>query len=203
MTLAEWADLDEDEPGELVDGQLVEEEHVGYAHDTTVGWAVSLLRAWLVPRGGRAATSDVRFAVSPTRGRKPDVTAYLPESRKPPANGLVRVPPDIAIEVVSPTPRDARRDRVEKRREYAAFGVRWYWIIDPAARTVEFYELGPGGLYVCALDATEGIVDNVLGCAGLTLDLDALWRELDELEAETGPIEPEEPAAPLPDEAKP
>src|SRR5215468_10840828 len=85
LSLEEWAALPEDEPGELVDGRLEEEEDVGYAHDTTVGWVVSLLRAWLVPRGGRAATSDVRFAVKSTRGRKPDVTAYFPGSKKPPA----------------------------------------------------------------------------------------------------------------------
>jgi Uma2 family endonuclease len=138
-----------------------------------------------VPRGGRAATSDVRFAVSPTRGRKP------------PANGLVQIPPDIAVEVVSPTPRDARRDRVEKRREYAAFGVRWYWIIDPAARTLELYELGPGGRYVRALDATEGTFADVPGCPGLTLDLDALWRELDELEAVDAPGAAEPEGAPV------
>ena len=34
MTLAAWADMGEDEPGELVDGRLVEEEEVG-AHCTT------------------------------------------------------------------------------------------------------------------------------------------------------------------------
>jgi hypothetical protein len=32
MTLAEWADMDEDEPGELVDDLLVEDEDAGYLH---------------------------------------------------------------------------------------------------------------------------------------------------------------------------
>lgn len=42
-------------------------------------------------------------------------------------------------------------------------------------------QLGHDGRYVHALDATEGLIENVPGCEGLTLDLDALWRELDRL----------------------
>jgi Uma2 family endonuclease len=184
MSLEEWADLPEDEPGELVDGRLVEEEEVGYAHELIVGWFIRILGNWLAARGGRVATSDARFGVTPTRGRKPDLTVYLPGSRKPPAEGLIRVPPDIAVEVVSLRPRDGRRDRVEKLREYAAFKVRWYWIVDPQLRSVEILELGADGRYTHALDATEGVLDSVPGCEGLTLDVDALWRELEWFDAE-------------------
>ena len=139
ISLEEWAALDEDEPGEVVDGRLVEEEIAGYAHEVIVGWLIHVLRTWIGPRGGFVGGSDARFAVKPTRGRKPDLTVYLPGSRKPPAQGLIRVPPDLAIEVVSPTPRDGRRDRVEKVREYAAFGVKWYWIDDPQFRSLAVF----------------------------------------------------------------
>jgi PAS domain-containing protein len=45
------------------------------------------------------------------------------------------------------------------------------------------------GHYVHALDTAEGTID-VPGCEGLTLDLDALWHELDEeIEAEAPPGE--------------
>lgn len=183
MTLEAWAALPEDEPGELVDGRLVEEESVGYAHEVVVIWLASLLRAWIAPRGGLVGGSDARFAVKPTRGRKPDLTVYLPGSRRPPGQGLIRVPPDIAVEVVSPTPRDGRRDRVEKVKEYAAFGVRWYWIVDPQLRTFEILELGADGRYAHAFSATEETIAAAPGCEGISIDLDALWSEVDRLDA--------------------
>jgi Uma2 family endonuclease len=106
---------------------------------------------------------------------------YLPGGTVPPGYGAVCTPPDVVIEIVSPTARDARRDRVEKVTDYAAFGVRYYWLVDPALRTLEIYELGADGRYVRALGASEGRGETIPGCAGLTLDLDALWAEIDRL----------------------
>ena len=78
MTLAEWADMDEDEPGELVDGLLVEDEDVGYQHDAVGAWLAHLLFGWVVPRGGIVAVSDARFGVTLHRGRKPDLSVATP-----------------------------------------------------------------------------------------------------------------------------
>ncbi|MCC6557047.1 MAG: Uma2 family endonuclease [Burkholderiaceae bacterium] len=191
MSLAEWVALPEDEPGELVEGRLVEEEVPDAIHEVIVVWVVSVLRGWLIPQGGLVLGSEAKFAVSAPRGRKPDASAYMPGSRKPPRRGVISAPPDLMVEVVSPSPRDARRDRVEKTREYAAFGVRWYWIIDPRDMTLEILELGADGRYVHALAAADGVIDHVPGCEGLTLDLDALWSEVDRLGPESGdaPIE--------------
>lgn len=191
MTVAEWADLPEDEPGELVDGRLVEEEVPDYVHEVVVGWLIRVLGIWIAPLGGLVGGSDAKFAVTPERGRKPDVTVFLPGSRKPPRRGVVRVPPDIAIEVISPSPRDGRRDRIQKVEEYAAFGVRWYWLVDPELRALEILELGADGRYVRALGAGEGLVTTVPGCEGLQLDLNALWSELDRLEPEDDAADPE------------
>jgi Uma2 family endonuclease len=44
-------------------------------------------------------------------------------------------PPDLAIEVLSPSTR--RIDREEKAAEYAEAGVTEYWIVDPEGRSIE------------------------------------------------------------------
>jgi len=184
ISLDEWYALPEDVPGEVVDGILEEEEEPDFL-DAVLNAALAVrLVNWAVPRGGIAGGSEAKFAVAAHRGRKPDLTVFLPGSVFPPRRGLIRVPPDIAVEIISPTPRDARRDRVEKVLDYAAFGVRWYWILDPELRSLEILELGPDGRYVHALGATSGVVDPVPGCEGLTLDLDELWAEIDRLPAE-------------------
>ena len=189
MSLAEWESMPEDEPGEFVDGRLEEEEASSFVHELIVVCLGSLLRAWVRPRGGFVFGSDAKFVLKPTRGRKPDLSVFLPGGRKPPGRGASRIPADIMVEIVSPTPRDGRRDRVEKVKEYAAFGVRWYWIVDPELRTFEILELEPSGRYALAVSLAEGAVSEVPGCEDLTIDLDALWAEADQLESEEGASE--------------
>lgn len=59
--------------------------------------------------------------------------------------GLGRVPdydndvPSIAIEFVSDSSRDRKRDYIEKRQEYAEIGVREYWVIDRFRRKMTVF----------------------------------------------------------------
>jgi Uma2 family endonuclease len=179
MTLREWADLDDDVEGELVDGVLEEEEMPSFLHEMIVGWLIEVLRGWARRRGGRVAASEAKIAVGPRRGRKPDVSVYLRSRMPRPADTLITVAPYVVVEVASPRPRDVRRDRIDKLRDYARAGIRYYWIVDPQLRSVEIYELGRNGRYGVALTAAEGRA-RVPGCPGLMLDLDALWHEVDD-----------------------
>jgi Uma2 family endonuclease len=190
LTLDAWADLDEDVEGELVDGELVEDEMPSALHEAIVDWLLGLLRAWARPLGGMTFGAELKLAVSALRGRKADLSAYLPGQPLPGRTaGATRRPPSIVVEVVSPRPRDVRRDVVDKKKDYAEFGVRFYWIVDPQVRTFEIYELGADGRYAVALGAAEG-THPLPGCDGLVVDLDALWAAGDRLpqaEPEPGP----------------
>lgn len=52
--------------------------------------------------------------------------------------------PTIAVEFVSQGKRNATRDYQEKRREYAAIGIREYWVVDRFRRSLTVFELGGG-----------------------------------------------------------
>ena len=174
--------LPDDVPGELVDGRLEEEELTTYVHESVVGFLIELFRTWLRAQGGGfVGGSNARFAVSRSRGRKPDV-GVLPGERPPnPTAPVVEHPPSLVVEVVSSSASDVRRDRVEKLHEYAAFGVRHYWLLDPQVRTLEVYELGADGRYARARSASVGRVEGLPGCPDLVVDLDMLWAEVDRL----------------------
>jgi len=84
MTLEEWAALDEEVEGELVDGILEEEERPTFLHEIVVAWLIRPLHTWARRRRGLVASSETKIAVGPRRGRKPDVSVYLP-GRVPPS----------------------------------------------------------------------------------------------------------------------
>jgi Uma2 family endonuclease len=181
MTVHEWAAMPEDESGELRDGLLEDEEETDLPHEIAVVWLGTLLRTWVVALGGFAFASNVKYALSNLCGRKPDLSVFFPGRPALPSWGPVMSAPDIAVEIMSPGAADQRRDRIAKLADYAGFGVRLYWLLDPAARLFQILELGPHGRYVHVLGASEGKLLQIPGCAGLTLDLDELWREIERL----------------------
>jgi Uma2 family endonuclease len=176
MSVQEWLELDEDEEGELVDGHWVEEEVPDAVHELGISWLIHVMRAWLGSEGF-VFGSELKVLVGEKTGRKPDLAILLPGSPPPPRHGPIVEAPDILIEVVSPSPRDERRDRVQKMSEYAKFGVRYYWLVDPALATFEMFERTPAG-YTQVVAVTGGRVESVPGCSGLVIDVDALWAEL-------------------------
>jgi Uma2 family endonuclease len=181
MSIEDWSQLAEDEDGELVDGYLTEEEVPDPVHELAVTWLIALFRTWLRGRGGFVFGSEAKLRIDARRGRKADMVVYLPGGATPRRRGALDVAPDILVEIVTPTPRDERRDRVEKMDDYQSLGVRWYWLLDPALGSLEIFELGDAGKYIRVLATTEGRVEAVPGCSGLVLDIDELWADLSRL----------------------
>ena len=117
---------------ELVDGHLVERSMGSWA-GVVEGALFYLLRQFCIQtRAGFALGSGVSYQCFPgNRVRKPDVSLILagrlPDDRVP--EGHIRVVPDLAVEVVSPT--DIQYDVDRKVAEYLEVGVKLVWVINP------------------------------------------------------------------------
>lgn len=79
--------------------------------------------------------------------------------------------PTLAVEINSPT--TSRIDRVRKYQLYAKFGVPYYWILDPAARVFEAYEL-QGEKYIMAQRTSDETI-SVRPFPDLALPVSSLW----------------------------
>ncbi len=87
------------------------------------------------------AEVDVRFAAHDIV--RPDLAGWRRKRLSDPGDCRpIDIVPDWVCEVLSPS--TAARDKVEKRKLYAAHGVRHDWIVDADARTVEAFELIDG-----------------------------------------------------------
>ena len=85
-------------------------------------------------------------------------------------------PPDLIIEIISPS--SASEDRVRKFTQYEQAGVREYWLVDPRFRQqqVDFYILDQDGLYQAAPLGDDGRYHSVV-LPNFWLNLDWLWSE--------------------------
>jgi Uma2 family endonuclease len=94
----------------------------------------------------------------------PDVIFISNERRAQVASGeKVTGAPDLVIEILSPGPENERRDREVKRRLYAKFGVKEYWIADMTNRCIEIYRLKDGVLEpFVTLRGSEEITTDIL-----------------------------------------
>jgi Uma2 family endonuclease len=129
-----------DEPGvEYVHGQIVEKPASidSSEIELIVG---SLLRAAAARAGcAKVFPSSMGFQCfrdDPAKFRKPDVSVVRSERMAgiDPKSGFLQIPPDLAVEVLSPN--DLAYDIEEKVEDYLRNGFTLVWVIHPATRSV-------------------------------------------------------------------
>jgi Uma2 family endonuclease len=145
MTVEELETMSGGEDFELFDG--VPREHTGMSvGHGFVGFEIGgPLYAFVKRRRlGRLFTSDTQFMLSrnPDTVVKPDVSFIRAERMPPPEehDRISRIPPDFAVEVVSPGDRPAAIE--DKVRRHQGAGVPLLWYVEPERRTVTVYALG-------------------------------------------------------------
>lgn len=120
---------------ELIDGEhFVTAVPVPPHQRILVRLMVSLASHVAATGGGEVLVGPVDVVLSPHDVLEPDLIFVSDERRHLVTDRCVEGPPDIVVEILSPSTR--RRDRTVKRRLYMEAGVLEYWIVDPARATV-------------------------------------------------------------------
>lgn len=142
VTLAEFERMPEENEHlvELVRGRVVREPRPGGEHGWLAGRLIGRLEPWAEKHEVGLVVTETGFLLTddPPTVRGPDV-AFIAEERLGSGipKGFWTIPPDLAIEIVSPS--DTAAEIQEKVLEYLTAGTRLVWVVDPDNRSVTAY----------------------------------------------------------------
>jgi Uma2 family endonuclease len=169
--LASWPD--DGRRYELYDGEV----HVVPAplprHQLAMLELEDRLRAYVTGHGGLVLVSPIDIVFDTTNVLQPDIVVFTADRRHVvELDAPIEQPPDVAVEVISPT--TAKNDRGRKLRMFERFGVPEYWILDPGRERIEVRRL-LDGRYPGPASAGRGerFASNVL--AGFSCEVDSLF----------------------------
>jgi Uma2 family endonuclease len=129
---------------ELVGGRIVMTPPAGWTHASIESRIVALLEGHVRRHGlGMVFGSSLGYVLPSGDVLEPDASfvSHVRFDADPPARAdeLLRVVPDLVVEILSP--RTATRDRTEKKALYEQNGVDEYWIVDGSHRAVTVFGL--------------------------------------------------------------
>lgn len=146
VSLEEFLAMPETEPpSELIDGEVVQKMAPSLYHGILTAELIRLLGTYLHDSREGRVVNEVRH-VQPGEQRVflPDVNVTLkqqiPQGRRVRTVGPIPIPPDLAVEVVSPGESIGRV--LERADFYMRSGTRLLWIIDPETETITAYHPG-------------------------------------------------------------
>ena len=158
---------------ELSEGEIRVLTKPGPEHQRVVARLWALLDEWVTRHRWGRVYIDTLVRLSDVTSRAPDLSAVRTDRLHVVGTARLNEPPDLAVEVHS---ENRSEDRGPKFEEYQRAGVPYYWMIDPASRSLEAYALD-GGRYRLEWQGRDGDVFEPRIFPGLRFSLDRLWLE--------------------------
>jgi Uma2 family endonuclease len=129
---------------EVIDGDLYLTPVPAWGHQRGLMKLALWVGNWVYGHGlGEMVPAPVGVVLDKENGVQPDLIYISRERAHIISERGVEGPPDLVVEVLSPS--TSARDRGIKMRRYAAAGVPHYWLLDALAPAVEAYRLGQQG----------------------------------------------------------
>jgi Uma2 family endonuclease len=174
FTVADYMTTPEDKRYQLLDGDMIVAPSPTIKHQAISLQLVVALHQFVREHDLGAlhyAPSDV--VLSNFDVFQPDILFISNERGNLITEANIQGAPDLVVEILSPS--TEQYDRGYKQTLYGRHGVREYWIVDPAAETVEVLVESDEGLMPTA---TYGLTDTLVSplLPGLAVDLGQIFR---------------------------
>lgn len=160
---------------ELIEGEIVE-KMPSFMPSEIAARIIYFFTAYLLQNPiGRVTGADGSYIMDEANEFIPDV-AYISKERMPERpSRKAPIPPDLAVEVVSPT--DSIRDVQRKAHKYLRLGTQMVWIVYPGDKSVDVCLPDPDmpdGMRVRAVPA-GGVLDGGDVLPGFTLAVNDIF----------------------------
>jgi len=148
-------------PCELINGQLFMSPSPNPFHQEVLSNLNDFFKPAAKSAGGKVFFSPIDLYIDKRNVFQPDLLFLSKEKLPYITQRGIEGPPDVIVEIISPS--NIFVDRNTKKNSYLNFGVREYWIVDPANKTLEIYTPEAGGDTPILFLAEEGdVVSTVL-----------------------------------------
>lgn len=146
MTARQYLMLGDDPPGvrlELVDGEVAVSPSPMPRHSYVEKQLSRVLGDHIEEHDLGLLLGDTDTIFGGHDVRRPDLI-YFGKGREHLVSGTRTIDemPDLCVEILSPS--SGTIDRKDKFKQYARAGVPFYWILDPAGRSIEGFKLSAG-----------------------------------------------------------
>ena len=174
QTRADYAELPEGAPYQLIGGELIMTPAPSFYHQAIVWELGTALRTFVKEKDlGVVVGAPIDVYLSETEAYQPDLLFVAERRRDIITERGVEGAPDLVVEVLSPS--TAYHDLTKKKRVYEETGVKEYWTVDPEDRTVTVYDNAENGFTPISKSHEAGSVHSKQ-LDGFDVDLEALFR---------------------------
>ena len=173
FTYEDYRNAPEDKRYELLDGDLVVTPAPGEAHQrVSRNLTILLGQSVKLTGAGHIYAAPFDVVLSDTDVVQPDLLFVSNEQEYVITEANVQGAPDLVVEILSPS--TAERDQTFKRALYAKHGVKEFWLVDTAAKTVTVLLRDPQGFAVVGVCGEGQTLDSPT-LTGFTINTDEIF----------------------------
>ena len=145
---------------EIIDGERRDMTPTGFEHGHFEGKFFELLSRHFKDKGYVAVGEiGILIAKKPLRLRAADVVYISKEKSPQRPKGILEIPPDLIIEIISES--NAAWEIMDKVKDYLSIGVERIILIDPLTQTVSLYQKGKKEAMLYTFDDEFILIENL------------------------------------------